>query len=453
MAPEIKRRRSNTFILQNRRMKMKKKGKPALGARLTALCMAALMAVSMLPAQIASAAETSFGKITSEQDFTTGRYVMVTDTGYAPQKIDGTWLPADELGTALGDTVSAPADETVWEIAVTADTATIKDMDGKFIAPSGGNNNGITTLDTEYQWKWECTDGKFTFSGQGEDTVVLASNRSSQNKFRAYKTTTVSGNPNGSVAAPQAAPQAGNVASGTAVTLTTSTSGAQIYFTLDGSDPADEANEARELYGADNMPVITEDCTLKAAAVLEGVYSAVQTLQYTVSDSGEEGTLPEDGDQVVIYAPAYNKALSADYNGFYNKGTDVTVNSDGTLSGYTDMDVWTVTDNGDGTYSFSHDGQNIGMGDSYSSMPLGEKNDKWVLEDAGNGLYYVKNTVRNAYMEWYDSNGNWSAYYNIAEGSEGMFALAFYKVTDVPGGSDEPDAPSAVLTSRMRLLR
>lgn len=463
MAPVIKRRCSNTFIFQNRRMKMKKKGKPALGVRLTALCMAALMAVSMLPAQMVSAAESSFGKIAEEQDFTTGRYVMVTDTGYAPQKIDGTWLPADELGTALEDTVSAPADETVWEIAVTADTATIKDSDGKFIAPSGGNNNGITISDTEYQWKWECTDGKFTFSGQGDDTVILASNKSSQNKFRAYKTTTVSGNPNGypseftlykeesggtsegTVAAPQAAPQAGDVASGTEITLTTSTSGAQIYFTLDGSDPADETNEARELYSADNMPVITEDCTLKAAAVLEGVYSAVQTLQYTVSDSGEEGTLPEDGDQVVIYAPAYNKALSAYYGGsYYNQGTDVTVNSDGTLSGYTDMDVWTVTDNGDGTYSFSHDGQNIGMGDTFSSMPLGEKNDKWVLEDAGSGLYYVKNTVRNAYMEWYDSNGNWSAYYNIAEGSEGMFALAFYKVTDVPGGSDEPDEPSAV---------
>lgn len=443
-------------------MKMKKKGKPALGARLTALCMAALMAVSMLPAQTVSAAETSFTKI-AEEDFTTGRYVMVTDTGYTPQKFDNNWLPAAELGTDLGDTVAAPADETVWEIAVTADAATIKDSDGKFIAPKGGNNNGISISDTEYQWKWECTDGKFTFSGQGEDTVVLASNRSSQNKFRAYKTATVSGNPagypseftlykeetggtsEGAVAAPQASPQAGDVAPGTAVTLTTSTSGAQIYFTLDGSDPADEANEAREAYGADNMPVITEDCTLKAVAVLEGVCSAVQTLQYTVSDSGEEGTLPEDGDQVVIYAPAYNKALSADYGGsYYNQGTDVTVNSDGTLSGYTDMDVWTVTDNGDGTYSFSHDGQNIGMGDTFSSMPLGEKNDKWVLEDAGSGLYYVKNTVRNAYMEWYDSNGNWSAYYNIAEGSEGMFALAFYKVTDVPGGSDEPDEPSAV---------
>ena len=443
---------------------MKKKAKTALSARLTALCMAVLMAFSLLPSTASAAEGTSFGKITGEAEFTTGSYVMVTDTGYAPQKFDNNWLPADELGTALGDTIPAPADETVWEIAVSGGTATIKDMDGHFLAPKGGNENGIRISDTEYQWKWECQDGKFTFSGQGDDTVILASNRSSQNKFRAYKTTTVSGNPNGypseftlyraveggtsegTVAAPQADPQAGAVASGTEITLTTSTSGALIYYTLDGSDPSDETNAARELYGADNMPVITEDCTLKAAAVLEGVYSAVQTLQYTVSGSGEPGdTAPiADGERVVIYAPAYGKALSAEYNGYYNKGTDVTEESDGTLSGYTDADVWTVAENEDGTYSFSHNGQKIGMGDSFSSMPLGEKNDKWILEDAGNGLYYVKNTVRGAYMEWYDSNGNWSAYYNIAEGSEGMFALNFYKVTDVPGGSDEPDEPSAV---------
>ena len=440
---------------------MKSKGKTALSARLTALCMAVLMAFSLLPSTVSAAEGTSFGKITGEAEFTTGSYVMVTDTGYAPQKFDNNWLPADELGTALGDTIPAPADETVWEIAVSGGTATIKDMDGHFLAPKGGNDNGISISDTEYQWKWECQDGKFTFSGQGDDTVILASNRSSQNKFRAYKTTTVSGNPNGypseftlyraveggtsegTVAAPQADPQAGAVASGTEITLTTSTSGALIYYTLDGSDPSDETNEARELYSADNMPVITEDCTLKAAAVLEGVYSAVQTLQYTVSGSGEPGdTAPiADGKRVVIYAPAYGKALSAEYNGYYNKGTDVTEESDGTLSGYTDADVWTVAENEDGTYSFSYNGQNIGMGDSFSSMPLGEKNDKWVLEDAGNGLYYVKNTVRDTYMEWYDSNGNWSAYYNIAEGSEGMFALKFYKVTDVPGGSDEPDEP------------
>ncbi len=76
----------------------------------------------------------------------------------------------------------------------------------------------------------------------------------------------------------------------------------------------------------------------------------------------------------------------------------------------TNKDVWTVKDNGDGTWSFSYGSQNLGMGDSYSSMPLGEKNDKWILEDAGDGAYYVQNTVRDAYIEWYASNNNWSAY-------------------------------------------
>ena len=66
---------------------------------------------------------------------------------------------------------------------------------------------------------------------------------------------------------------------------------------------------------------------------------------------------------------------------------------------------------------------------------MGEKNDKWALEDAGDGLFYVKNTVRGAYMEYQDSYGTWSAYYNIEAGSEGMFALAFYEVTDIP---DQP---------------
>ena len=96
----------------------------------------------------------------------------------------------------------------------------------------------------------------------------------------------------------------------------------------------------------------------------------------------------------------------------------------------------------DGTYSFSYGGKNIGMESNYSSMPLGAVNDKWILEDAGNGLYYVKNSVRNSYMEWYAENNNWSAYYNIAAGSEGMFALKFYKVeASQEPGPDEPDAP------------
>ena len=61
---------------------MKKKGKTALSARLTALCMAVLMAFSLLPSTASAAEDTSFGRITEEAEFTTGSYVMVTDTGF-----------------------------------------------------------------------------------------------------------------------------------------------------------------------------------------------------------------------------------------------------------------------------------------------------------------------------------------------------------------------------------
>ena len=426
--------------------------------RILSLLLTFLMLLSLAPAAVFAASGT-YQKVTDPASFTSGKYILVTDTGYTPGVLDGTWISAVEFGADTADTIQNP-NGAVWDISVDGEQAVLTDSNEVSVAPKGGNNNGIK--EGEYQWKWAFADGKFTFSGQGEDTVILASNKSSQNKFRAYKATTVSGNPGGypseftlyklnengggdsgdqTVAAPQASPQAGEVEAGTEITLTASTAGATIYFTLDGSDPTDES-AAREVYSSDNRPVITESCTLKAAAELNGVYSAVQTLQYTVSESGEEQSPIADGDQIVIWAPAYNKALSGEYSGYYNQGTDVT-ESDGILSGYTENDIWTVKDNGDGTWSFSYNGQNIAMGDSFSSMPLGEKNDKWLLEDAGNGLYYVKNTVRGAYMEWYASNNNWSAYYSIAPGSEGMFALKFYQVTDTPGVPEEPDQPGS----------
>ena len=140
-----------------------------------------------------------------------------------------------------------------------------------------------------------------------------------------------------------------------------------------------------------------------------------------------ESTVITDG-TYVIWAPAYNKALSANYgNSYYNPGVDVT-ESGNTFSGYGSTEVWTVTKNENGNYEISYNGQNIAMGASYSSMPLGEVNDEWTLEATGNGLYYVKNVGRNVYMEWYVAKNYWSGYGTIAEGSEGMFALKFTPV-------------------------
>lgn len=136
------------------------------------------------------------------------------------------------------------------------------------------------------------------------------------------------------------------------------------------------------------------------------------------------------GDKVVIYAPAYNKALSslpASEGSYYQKGVDITA-SGSTVSGYANTEVWNVAVNSDGSYSFSYGGKNLGMQDSFASMSLGSVNDKWELTSLGNGLYLIKNTVRGNYIEWYSSKNNWSSYTPSDPASDDQFQLAFYIV-------------------------
>ena len=707
---------------------MRHKLKPLLSALLTIA-----MLLSLLPTAVFAAGGTgTFTKITTQEELTDGKYVIVVDSGYAMGALDGTWLTATQV-TEEGGSLTDPDASLVWEIAVTDSGVTLTDANGTQVAPKGGNNNGIQAGD--YTWAISFENGTFRFLGTGEDTVTLASNKNSENKFRAYKNATINagypcdftlyqyakgtGTPdpgpgpdeptvisifdalaaadgtenltvkgvvtlldgqnvylqdstggicvrmsgnfddialgdtvigtgkratfnglpqldgstyvkssgltltpavktigeltdadictyvtiedvtvteifdnNGQYANPNITVEdaAGNtiqlykavvdktaVAVGDVITITAAVSvfngtfqlrntsadeivagqpsepepettsiaealaaadgtenltvkgvvtlldGQNVYLQdstggicvrmsgnfddialgdtvigtgkratfnglpqLDGSTyvkssgltltPAvktigeltdadictyvtiedvtvteifdnngqyanpnitveDAAGNTIQLYKAvvDKTAIAVNDVITITAAV--SVYNDTLQLRNTSADeiqTGGASTGPiYNGEQVVIYNPAYGKALSGTYNGFYNNGTDVTL-EDGTLSGFTAADVWTVADNGDGTWSFSYDGQNIGMGDSFSSMPLGEKNDKWVLEDAGNGLYYIKNTVRGAYMEWYAEKNNWSSYGEISAGSEGMFALTFYEVTDLP---------------------
>ena len=244
------------------------------------------------------------------------------------------------------------------------------------------------------------------------------------------------------VAAPQANPQAGAVASGTEITLTCATADAQIYYTLDGGEPtADSA-----LYSDASKPTITGEAgasvTLKAIAVLGENQSAVQTLNYTIQEDEPTTEAPiADGDQVVIYAPAYNKALSSKKTGFYNVGTDITVEADGTVTGYSASDIWTVVANDDGTYSFQQNGENIGLADSHASMDLGAVHDDWKLIDLGDGLYNVKNTSRGNYMEWYAQYSNWSTYNSNSAATDGQFQLSFYKVTGETPDPEPSEAP------------
>ena len=155
---------------------------------------------------------------------------------------------------------------------------------------------------------------------------------------------------------------------------------------------------------------------------------------YLVAESPEPGQ-PEDptaplknGDQVVIYNPANLKALSSEYTGFYNKGTDVTLTG-GKLAGFTEADIWTVGVNDDGSYTFSTaDGKKLSMDEKYSSTPLDKAHTAWTLEQAATeGCYYIKNVGRGSYLEWYAEKNNWSAFGTIGS-NEALFAQAFFKI-------------------------
>ena len=488
------------------------------------------MLLSLIPGAAFAAGETgTYQKISAQDQFTTGQYVMVVDTGYAVGALDGTWLTATEMA-AEGDIITGPAANLVWTITVDGDSAVLTDANGVTVAPKGGNENGIVQGD--YDWSVVFADGTFQFQGTGEDTVTLASNKGSGNKFRAYKNSTISessaGYPSnftlykldGEPVEPEPTPEpegdtaalvdlpadgdtvvlyypaGGKVMSSERYTYTSSSGNSKDELVALDAEAADGALDVPD--GAAEFQVTVDadgrytfqssegylylDGTHVRLVEKQGEYTlfeleetdgglfvkstnaqfsgkpqylefyggyftcfgmgsdpSIYTFQFYKTGTFDPGETPDpeptpdpdapiaDGDRVVIYNPAYGKALSATYSGYYNNGTDVTVGSDGTLSGYSASDVWTVIDNGDGTWSFSYEEQNLGMGDSFTSMPLDEVHDKWELEEAPDGCYYIKNVGRGNYMEWYSKENSWSA--PSFKDESGLFAQKFYVVT------------------------
>lgn len=82
------------------------------------------------------------------------------------------------------------------------------------------------------------------------------------------------------VATPTSSPAEGSVASGTEVTLTTTTEGATILYTLDGSTP----DMSSDVFDVNKPITITASVTVKAIAIAEGYDpSAVLTADYTIA--------------------------------------------------------------------------------------------------------------------------------------------------------------------------
>lgn len=196
-----------------------------------------------------------------------------------------------------------------------------------------------------------------------------------------------------------------------------------------------DTNYGRILYNVNSPRFMNYTSATNATMLLPSIY------RLEVSSARQSGiitdlTTLQDGDTVVVFNPANGKTLSTEYNGFYNKGTDVTL-TDGKLEGFTAADKWTLGVNADGTYTFATaDGKKLAMGAKFTSTPLDEVNQSWKITPAATkDCFYIQNTVRNNYIEWYADKGNWSSYYNIGN-NEALFAQQLYLVID----SDQPSA-------------
>ena len=356
--------------------------------RCLALLLAIVMVLSAMPVAMAeeTAQTQTYTKVTSAAELTAGKYVLVTDTGYALGEYDNgknPWITAI-TPSVKEDKIENPT-AGVWTLTVDTDGVVMTDAKGTSIAPKGGNNNGIAS--GSYKWAASFADGKFTFAGTGEDTVTLASNASSNHKFRGYKNETIAKQPGGY----------------------------PCNFTL---------------------------YKLETAPARENGVVAIEDIQ--------------NGDTVVIFNPANGKTLSTEYSGFYNKGTDVTLEK-GKLTGWTEADLWTVGINEDGTFTFAaKDGQKLSMDTDYTSTPLGKANDTWKVTavDGKDATYYIDNTGRtDKYrLQWFTKNNNWSAY----TGTGAAFEQQFYLVVD-SGEEPDPDpdpepTPSALFKDGEQLV-
>ena len=292
------------------------------------------------------------------------------------------------------------------------------------------NKNYLKTspdLTDNASWTIEIAEGAATVVAQGENGCnTLRYNNSSglfsayvsgQKDIAIYKLETVPA-PSNKVATPTASPAAGEVTEGTEVTFSCTTPDATILYKTTGE------------YTEYTDPVeVNADTTFTVKATKEGMDdSDTVTFAYTVKAEEPVQSLFKDGEQIVIYNPANMKALSTEYTGFYNKGTDVTL-TNGTLTGYTEADVWTVGVNADGSYTFStKDGKKLSMGEKFTSTPLDDVNTAWKVSAAATtGCYYIQNAVRGNYLEWYADKSNWSSYGSIGS-NEALFAQAFYRV-------------------------
>ena len=241
------------------------------------LLMAVLSIGQVWADKITAVANIESGKqyyIGSTKSNSTDYYLQVTGRGATDGKVKGVAV------TNLDD-----AD--VFTFTQTSGGWTIQFSNGKYLVLPNAKDNGKVYVQAD-AGDWTIANASSLLSLKYGDYYLQNNKATNTTNFGMYQSGQLdlwlepvsSGDPD-ACAAPTFNPGAGSVVSGTAVTLSTNTEGATIYYTM-GADPADPTTSSTQ-YNPENKPVISSATTIKAIAVKEGLdNSSVASASYTV---------------------------------------------------------------------------------------------------------------------------------------------------------------------------
>ena len=256
----------------------------ARGAKsLVAILLVMLMAVGSLFAQT----QTNYSHVFSAKTWSTVGTQELSSVNWtvAGTGNSGTYFGYDETrgqqfgsGSKPFQTLTITTDEIPGTISsITVNTSGASGNNASFKVKVG---NTYFTYNDEDSISLTTTATSYTFTGSAEGEISLEWTQTTS-KAIYWKSIEVvytsSSTPAVTVAAPTFTPAAGNYTAAQSVTLATTTEGATIYYTIDGTEPTAESL----IY--QNPIEIAENTTIKAIAVLGENVSAVSTANYEIN--------------------------------------------------------------------------------------------------------------------------------------------------------------------------
>ena len=226
-------------------------------------------------------------------DLEEGDYVVVVDGIAMTNTVASNRLENTDV-TISSNKISDPPTSIIWHLAPSSSYWTFYNDEVEKYAASTGTKNQATlaaTEDAKIMWTVEESNGVYHFNNRhNSDPLVNVNSKLQRNStygwacYAAYSDIQLYKKSDGKPSAPSFSPTAGKYLEAQSVTLTTSTEGATIHYTLDGTTPT---SESATYSTALNISTTT---TIKAVAIKDETSSSVASATYTIVEVEHAGT-------------------------------------------------------------------------------------------------------------------------------------------------------------------